>query len=134
MISAAFGNGSIWECPDAKSYRGFRSSEVEMVEYRPPRAMSGNGSGNRWTYLPGLCLHRSRIALHRGESHELAGNPQPSAQAWLWVVIIGLIGLLLAISPPGQVFLAIVWIMISMDPDHGTSTQAWEFPAVPARS
>jgi hypothetical protein len=65
------------------------------------------------------------------EARAMSSLEIPEAQRskpWLWVVIIGLIGLLLAISPPGQVFLAIVWIMISMDPDHGTSTQAQGIP------
>lgn len=56
--------------------------------------------------------------------HALRSKP------WRWVVIIGLIGLLLAISPPGQLFLSVVWILLSIDSSASSSvsTSVQEIP------
>lgn len=63
----------------------------------------------------------------------MSASDIPHAQRskpWRWVVIIGLIGLLLAISPPGQLFLSVVWILLSIDSSarSSVSTSLQEIP------
>lgn len=68
-------------------------------------------------------------SLRKPKTMSLEEIPEAQrSKPWRWVLIIGLMGLLLAISPPGQFILAFLWIMVSMDSDAGTSSSVQGIP------